>query len=255
MSSPFSSSPPSAAAPYRRVLALETSSSLGGVALLEGEQVRGAASTWMAGAHSRRLLSDLDELLRREGLRVEELDLLVVSLGPGSFTGLRIGLATVKGLSLASGVPIAGASSLLTLASAVEACEGLVAPTLDARKGEVYSTLLRMRSGRAETVLAEQAVDPSAWAARVAAAAGSEPVLWLGTGALLYRELLLPPCPAGSRLAGRACDSPQAVHLAFLGREQALRCGPADLARLEPNYLRALDAAPPLSHAPRAGDR
>jgi tRNA threonylcarbamoyladenosine biosynthesis protein TsaB len=238
----ISSAIQTAGAAYPKILAIETSSNLGGVALLDGEAVRGCVLAWMAGAHSRRLLADVDELLRREELKVADLDLLVASLGPGSFTGLRIGWATIKGLSLASGVPMVGASSLLVLAGAAAACEGLVCPALDARKGELYTALYRMRSGSCEPVLPECVIAPARWLAHVAEVAQGAPVLWLGAGARQYAELLLAGSPAGSRLLGPAFDAPDPVRLALLGREQARAAGPADAAAIEPNYLRASEA-------------
>lgn len=232
-----------AAAPrFARVLALETSTARGGLALLEGDEVRLAAVIRIGGAGSRRLLPLLDELLRVEGLQMADLHLLVSSLGPGSFTGLRIGLATIKGLALAAGLPVVGASSLATLAHAASPHDGLVAAVLDARKGEVYAALYRFRQGSRTTLLDETVEPPSRWAARVAAAAAGEPVLWLGTGARLYGELLLGESPPGSWLHGPEFDSPDPAHLALLGRARALAGGPADLAALEPNYLRPSEA-------------
>ncbi|MBM4319143.1 MAG: tRNA (adenosine(37)-N6)-threonylcarbamoyltransferase complex dimerization subunit type 1 TsaB [Deltaproteobacteria bacterium] len=224
--------------PFARVLALETSTTLGGLALLEEDEVRAKLVIRTGGAHSRRLLPLLEELLDQEGLKPHDLHLLVASLGPGSFTGLRVGMATIKGLALAASLPVAGASSLATLAHAAAPCNGLVAPTLDARKGEVYAALYRFHRGQRQTVLAEAVVPPESWAQRVAAAAGGEPVLWLGSGARLYREALAPCSPAGSWLLGAEFESPDPAHLALLGRERALAEGPADLATLEPNYLR-----------------
>jgi len=239
---------PAAAEPaptYRRVLALETSTLVGGLALLDGDEVCARRGARMAGAHSKRLLAMLDGVLDDEGLRVEDLDLLVASLGPGSFTGLRIGLATLKGLAFASGVPVVGVSSLEVLAAAAAARDGLIAPVLDARKAEVYGALYRSPGDPGCPLLPETVLAPGAWSRRVADAAGDAPVLWLGSGVALYGPELLGPCPPGSRLLGPEFAAPAPALLALRGRLRDRALGPAALAALQPNYLRpAADGAP-----------
>lgn len=228
--------------PYPRVLALETSTPVGGVALLDGPRLVSRWTAQMGGSHSRRLLADVHLLLQREGLTVGDLDLIVASLGPGSFTGMRIGLATLKGLAFASGVPVAGASSLLCMAQGAALRDGLVAPALDARKREVYSAVYRCSGGEVEALTDEVVEGPGSWAERVAQLADGEPVVWLGQGARVYAEVLLEPCAAGSRVAGTEWDGPDPAQLALLGRRNAEINGPADLEALEPNYIRPSEA-------------
>ena len=234
------------------VLALETSTPLGGVALLEGTELRCRVVARMAGSHSRRLLSDIAAMLSNAGLSMEDVDLLVVSLGPGSFTGLRIGIATAKGLALASGAPLVGVSSLATMAAAASAREGLVAPALDARKRQVYSALYRIGEGRTEQILEESVEDPALWGQRTARAASGEPVLWIGAGAQLYRDQLLAPCAPGSRVGRALWDAPDPAFLALLGREKASGEPPGEWAALEPNYIRLSDAELARKRAERA---
>ncbi len=222
---------------FERVLSLETSTPVGGVALVVGDRVVSSVVATMAGSHSRRLLVDAHRILADEGLTVQDLDLIVVSQGPGSFTGLRIGMATAKGLHLASGVPLVGVSSLATMASGA-AC-GLVAPALDARKREVYLALYD-----AETLaplVPDSVVSPRDAVGLVADAAGGRPVAWMGGGARLYWDVLGGSAP-GWRLLGPAWEHPDPIRLALLGRERASTEGLPDPAALEPNYIRPSEA-------------
>jgi tRNA threonylcarbamoyladenosine biosynthesis protein TsaB len=200
--------------------------------------VRGAV-----GGHSAALPQALVDLLRVEGLAVPDVEGYAVGLGPGSFTGLRIGLATWKGLAYANKRPIAGGSSLaaMALAAAAEVEDGtLLVPLLDARKGEVYAGFYRARDGAIVELADDAALPPQALAERVAAlvAQGARPVAFgegydayagaLSSVARLRTEVVTPPAHAvaslvAERLAGAAYDA------------QALFA-------LEPHYVRASEA-------------
>jgi tRNA threonylcarbamoyladenosine biosynthesis protein TsaB len=121
-----------------RVLALETSTLAGGVALCEDGRVVGLSVLNVALTHSERLMSMVDRLLEDCRWTLGQVQGLAVSIGPGSFTGLRVGAATVKGLSLALGLPVAAVPTLDALAANLPFADALVCPLLDARKGEVY---------------------------------------------------------------------------------------------------------------------
>ncbi len=129
------------------VLALDTTAVTATVALLDDEKVLGVSSIHNKLTHSEKLLPMIDELLKNAGYTVDDVELIGVSKGPGSFTGVRIGIATVKGLAFATGASIAGVSSLEALAenfrfSSCEPCEQVVlCPSMDARRNELYNAL------------------------------------------------------------------------------------------------------------------
>src|SRR5512142_1332701 len=140
------------------------------------------------GGHGAALPQALVDLLRAEGLAIPDVEGFAVGLGPGSFTGLRVGLATWKGLAYANRRPIAGTSSLaaMALAAAADAPEGAVlVPLLDARKGEVYAGFYRAQDGGIVELADDAALPPRALAARVAelAAEGARPLVF-GEGLL-----------------------------------------------------------------------
>src|SRR5262245_4578017 len=129
--------------PGMRVLAVETSTLAGGAALLDGGLVVGEYTLDVSLTHSERLMGAVDRLLSDAGWTVRDLEGLAVSVGPGSFTGLRIGLSTVKGLALALTIPIAAVPTLDALATLLPFAALPVCPVLDARKREVYASLYR----------------------------------------------------------------------------------------------------------------
>jgi tRNA threonylcarbamoyladenosine biosynthesis protein TsaB len=130
-----------------RLIAVDTTTPSGSVALFEDERVLGEIGIESATTHSTRLLLSVDFLLKTQGLTIGDIDGFAVTPGPGSFTGLRIGLSTVKAFSFATGKPVARVSSLLALGyKHIDGAERLIAPMLDAKKGEIYAALYS-RSG------------------------------------------------------------------------------------------------------------
>lgn len=191
------------------------------------------------GQHSLILPRVLLELCARAGQDPGALGAVAVGVGPGSFTGLRVGMATAKGIALARRIPLLGASSLSAMAAQAAPLApvgALLVPTLDARRGQVYAGFYR----GAERVAEDAVLDPSALAAQLAARA--EPVHLFGEGALFYEPLLAAALgPAWARLSG-APRTPPAAGVAALCLP---RVGPYDeeeLFRLEPHYLRPAGA-------------
>jgi tRNA threonylcarbamoyladenosine biosynthesis protein TsaB len=196
------------------------------------------------GGHGARLPSVLVELLATVEKRLPDLDGYAVGLGPGSFTGLRIGLATWKALAYANRRPVVGASSLMAmaLAAAPEAGPGaLLVPLLDAKKGEVYAGFYR-RIGPTEVapLLGEAALPPAGLLAALAALPRELEPLGFGEGFAPHRAAL------EGRLTELA-TAVQAPPAAAVGRlaAAALRGAPFDvqaLSALEPHYVRASEA-------------
>ena len=213
-----------------RVLAVETSTLAGGVALLDGDVLVGQYLLDVRDTHSERLMVALDRLLGDAGWTVHDLEGLAVAVGPGSFTGLRVGLSTVKGLAVALGVPVAAVPTLDAMAASLPFAALPVCPVLDARKGEVYASLYRWDGGAMRREWEYQALAPEALAARL-----GEPVIVLGAGAPAIRSPHARPAP------GTHC-APSPASVALLGVER-LRAGetvaPADLV---PIYLRPPEA-------------
>ncbi|RKY01883.1 tRNA (adenosine(37)-N6)-threonylcarbamoyltransferase complex dimerization subunit type 1 TsaB, partial [Candidatus Poribacteria bacterium] len=124
-----------------RVLGIDTSTTTGSIGLIDGDKVVAEHVLDVMETHSSRLMPAIDQMLKKAGLSIWDVDLIAVSKGPGSFTGLRVGVATAKGLAYALRKPIVGVPSLDVLAFGVKFFDGLICPLLDARRGEVYGAI------------------------------------------------------------------------------------------------------------------
>jgi len=219
------------------VLGVETSTMQGGVALVGEGGLVSEYTLNVEATHSERLLPAIERILRDAGLGLEALAGIAVSIGPGSFTGLRIGLSTVKGLAYATGLPVVGVPTLEAMAWTLPFAGRQVCPVLDARKQEVYAALFRYRNGTLQRIMEDAALSPEALCSKI-----HRPTLFLGDGLGAYGDLfrrllgdrMLVP-PLASRGSRPAC-------VAELGRQRLLRGerDPAD--SLVPRYLRPSEA-------------
>jgi tRNA threonylcarbamoyladenosine biosynthesis protein TsaB len=226
-----------------RILAVETATLAGSVALLDGDQVVGQSLLDVALTHSERLMAMVDGLLHDCGWEMADVQGLAVSIGPGSFTGLRVGVATVKGLGLALGLPVAPVPTLDALAGNLPFADAPVCPLLDARKGEVYLSLYRWQEDR----MARQ-WDYLALAPRAAAERLEPPVIVLGDGVTACRPFLS-AVGAGLRVAPPSHSVPSAAVVGQLGHA-LLKSGHALAAdALAPMYLRPSEAELKARHA------
>lgn len=164
------------------ILALDSAGKTAGVALWQNDALLYESYLANGHTHSETLLSLCDAAFAVTGLSPAQIDLYAVNAGPGSFTGLRIGLALAKGLALPHGTPCAGVSTLEALACSA-ATDGLVATALDARRGEVYCALFRRCAGVVTRLLPDTTLSASEFAQQ--AAAFEVPVLCMGDGAHL----------------------------------------------------------------------
>ena len=126
-----------------RILAVDTSTPVGSIAIVEGPLLKAQHILNISATHNQRLLPGIDRILMETECSLNDLDALAVSLGPGSFTGLRIGISIVKGLAWATGKPLAGIPTLDALATNIPFVSHPICPVLDARKGEIYTALFR----------------------------------------------------------------------------------------------------------------
>jgi tRNA threonylcarbamoyladenosine biosynthesis protein TsaB len=213
-----------------RVLAVETSTLAGGAALLDGGLVVGEYTLDVSLTHSERLMGAVDRLLTDAGWTVRDLEGLAVSVGPGSFTGLRIGLSTVKGLALALAIPVAAVPTLDAMATLLPFAALPVCPVLDARKREVYASLYRWDGAGMRREWEYLALSPADLARRL-----DEPVIVLGDAAdqidSPHARRIRPP---------RRGPSPAAV--GFLGHQRLAMGDTVAAADLVPIYLRPSEA-------------
>jgi tRNA threonylcarbamoyladenosine biosynthesis protein TsaB len=219
-----------------RILAIETATLTGGAALLDGDRVLAESTLSVALTHSERLMPAVDRLLEDCGWTARHLEGLAVSIGPGSFTGLRVGLATVKGLALALELPVAPVPTLDALAWTLPFAGAPVCPMLDARKGEVYLSLYRWTDGGMVREWDYLALPPEAAVARL-----SPPVIVLGDGVLPCRPFLR-GLGEGVRLAPPARRLPSPAVVGQLGHQILAAGAGVSPDGLGPLYFRPSEA-------------
>ena len=221
-----------------KILGIETATWVGSLAIVDNEGLIGEYTLTMNATHSGRLIPALNQLLKTADLDIAQVDALAVSLGPGSFTGLRIGVATVKGLALAANKPVVGIPTLDALAHNFRGVESLICPMLDARKKEVYTALYRSkRSGAFDKETPDLAVSPELFLNTL-----DENVLFLGDGSVLYRGLIEEKMGSKAAFASPPMHYPRAASVAFLALEKAAVEDFLDVSTFAPMYARPSEA-------------
>lgn len=213
-----------------RVLAVETSTLAGGVALLDGERLVTEYLLDVRVTHSERLMATIDRVLADARWAAGDLEGLAVAIGPGSFTGLRIGIGTVKGLAFALALPVAAVPTLDAFAAGLPFVALPVCPVIAARRGEVYASRYRWDGTRMRREWEYLALAPDDLAARF-----DEPVILLGDGAASVRSPHV-------RLATPARRGPSPACVGQLGVERLARGEVVGAADLVPLYLRPSEA-------------
>jgi tRNA threonylcarbamoyladenosine biosynthesis protein TsaB len=205
------------------VLGIETSTKTGSVAVLSENGVIAQYSLNIEVTHSERLMSTVDRVLTDTGITVANIDAFAVSIGPGSFTGLRIGLATVKGLALATrNLPFAAYS---------------VCPLLDARKNEVYAALYRLEGATTVLVMPETTIPIKQLAERIPGTA-----LFTGEASILYHDEIVMRFGGRCLFAPRSATLPSAATVAEIGLDMIKRGKQTDPDNLTPLYIRRPEA-------------
>ena len=201
-----------------------------GVVLAEGVHRESRSHTVSLPALVARLLADA-------GLRIDDVEALAVSIGPGSFTGLRIGLALAKGLAFAGGLPLVGVPTLDALAHVAEAAPGVsICAAIDARKREVYAALFVADPAGPRRQTPDLALAPEALADRL-----PSPCVLVGDAGEVYGDVLAPR----TTIRPFATHHPRGGIVARLGFARLAAGERDDVGALEPAYVRAPDAELP----------
>jgi len=238
-----------------KILAIDTCTRSCSVAVTDSGHLVGEVTTLRRQTHSRHLMRMVDMALELAGLTVEEIDAFGVTRGPGSFTGLRIGISTVKGLALAAGKPVVGVSSLAALAWPMALSDGLVCSLLDAGKGEVYSASYRfvngqfnadsnMKPDKASSPMPSAVFSPNekVTSPQDLLAGITEPCTFVGDGARTYAEMIEARLGRMARLPLEEYHVIRASSVARLAFVRLKRGGADDIHDFIPRYIRKSDA-------------
>jgi len=221
-----------------KVLGIDTSTSCGSVGLIDDESIISEYLLNIPVTHSERLLGAIGLILKEARFAIGDLDGWALSLGPGSFTGLRIGVSTVKGLALASQKPVVGVSTLDVLAYQISPTPYHICPILDARKGEVYTASYLYGEGndlKRESVY--QAIKPEELIRKI-----QERTIFVGDGVRTYGDYLRNSLSSLAVFAPNQLNAPHGSGVAKLGLELLRKGEHLDLATFAPLYVRPSEA-------------
>jgi len=221
------------------ILAFETSAKAGSVALMDENRLLGESYQNTGLTHSQTLLTMAEELLKSCGYGPKDVTAVAVAAGPGSFTGVRIGVAAAKGFAWGGELPCYGVSTLEAMARQLGIWQGYVCPVMDARRSQVYHALFRVEKGKLTQIADDSAIALSELAEELKEL--EEPIFLVGDGSLLCYNTLLESvpnlvCPQEHRMHQRSAG------VALVAREKIVRGEPGDAAALVPNYLRLSQA-------------
>ena len=220
-------------------LAFDTSFKTVAIALLKDDTILYDVVINAGLNHSETLLPAIEDACGQLRLKITDIDLFACTLGPGSFTGLRVGVSTMKGLLLASGKPAVGVSSLMALALNVTEDASLIYSVMDAGRDHVYTACYRYNDkGLLQQLFPETVIDPR----EILLDAKQDTVL-VGEGAIKYRDLFKEKTGT-IKIAASMQQHIRGSAVGILGREKYFRNELLDPATFVPVYLRAADAKP-----------
>ena len=215
-----------------KILGVDTSTPIGSVGLIDGECLVAEHTLSIVKAHSSRLMPAIDQILKWGDLTVPDLDACAVGIGPGSFTGIRIGVGTIKSLCYALKKPIIGISTLEAIAYNLRYTDKLICPILDARKDEVYGALFRggeilLRKSDDLCVPIESLLSQI-----------DDDVIFVGDGLRRYAPVVQEQFGEDVPLADPIFNVPRGASIARIGYDRLRNGQSGDYFSLTPNYVR-----------------
>jgi tRNA threonylcarbamoyladenosine biosynthesis protein TsaB len=221
-----------------KVLGIDTSSSCGSIGLIDDDSLIAEYLLNIPVTHSERLLGAIELILREARIVLDDLDGWAISLGPGSFTGLRIGVSAVKGLAFATQKPVAGVATLDALACLTSPTPYLICPILDARKEEVYTAFYRYEKGDIlKRMSPYQAIRPEELVKKI-----DEKTIFIGDGVRTYGDYLKNTLPSLATFPLSALHVLHGSAVAKLGLELLQKGECLDLSTFTPIYVRPSEA-------------
>lgn len=222
-----------------KILGIETSLYAGSVAVSEGNMILGEYYFNTGPSHSEKLLSSIEWLLSELDIDKSELSGISVSLGPGSFTSLRIGVAAAKGLCYSLDIPITGISTLELMANNLPFSGSQICPVIDAKRGEVYCAFFKSDGGKVRRITQDMVISAEKLARDI-----KERTVFVGEGALLYSDFLdhIMDGEGFSAYSPEPFNYPRAGVLSVLGASLLEAGQSQDPYTLSPNYIRKSEA-------------
>ena len=223
-----------------KILALDSSGLVASVAVTEDDNLLGEYTINYKKTHSQTLLPMLDEVAKMIELDLKTVDAIAVSAGPGSFTGLRIGSATAKGLALALDKKIVSVPTVDALAYNIWNCTDVICPLMDARRQQTYTGLYTFEDGRMQTLLPQCVVQIEEIINKVNDM--GKPVVFLGDGVTVFADFIAQHCKVPYQYAPAHCNKQRAASVAALGAILYGEGKAEPAAEHKPDYLRLSQA-------------
>jgi tRNA threonylcarbamoyladenosine biosynthesis protein TsaB len=220
-----------------KILAIETATKAGSIAIMDGSTFIGEVRLDVSIAHAERVMNSIAWLLKSSNISIGEIDAFAVSIGPGSFTGLRIGLSTIKGLAFSTGKPIVPVPTLDAIARRFPFCSYSICPMLDARKNEVYAALYKWEGNLCRKVVPETAIAPERLLEKL-----EGPTVFIGDGAVTYKDVIVEKMRSDAIYPASSLMSPAASAVAEIALEMLKQGIDVDPQALTPFYIRRSEA-------------
>ena len=231
-----------------KILAIDTSTATCTVAVANGTGILAESVDSNGQTHARHLMGMIHNTLIASGIPIQEIDGFAVVTGPGTFTGLRIGIGTIKGLAYASSRPVAGVNSLAALAAQADLPTKFICPVMDARRNEVYYGLYAVEDGEPVQIGIHSVAGPSELAKNIRASCQ-----FIGKGARLYRETLEAALGGLAQFSHPRRDTIRAETIARLALKQFRKNETQKLPEVVPYYIRRSDAELHFGNMQRSG--
>jgi len=240
-----------------KILAIETSTMLGGVTVMDDlSGLIAEVRLNVKSTHSERLMTEVDHVMEKAGLKISDIDVFAVAIGPGSFTGLRIGLSTVKGFSYSTGKPIVSLPTLEALAWNFPYCRHPVCTMLDARKKEIYAALFKWDKEDFLRLIGEVSIKVDILLEKIKkdnrllpsftkgllGGLSDEEIIFTGEGALLYKDKIINIMGEKAIFAPPDKMVPSPANIAHLGIKKAKNGEFSEPVSLVPIYIRRSEA-------------
>lgn len=219
-----------------KVLAIDTSNLALGIAVVVDQQVLGEYITYLKKNHSVRAMPAINDLMEEVNVKPKELDRIVVAHGPGSYTGVRIGVTIAKTLAWSLNVPIVGVSSLEVLASNGQMFDGLVSPIFDARRGQVYTGLYGRTEKGFSCIEDDQILMLQDWLSSLKDK--SKQILFLGNDVDIHVNMIKNELGEQAMIGPFSLNNPRPSEVARLGMDKPSQ----DIHSFVPNYIRLVEA-------------
>lgn len=234
------------------ILALDTSSIVASVAIMDEEKLIGEYTINHKKTHSQKLMPMIAEIMESCEIKMEDVDYVAVAEGPGSFTGLRIGVATAKGLAHAVNIPVVGISTLDALAFNLAFTQGLICPILDARRGQVYTGVYKWELGGLYPIEEPMAITIDELMDKLMER--PEKVIFLGDGVQKHKDDIMNKLGDRMEVAPKSDRMPKAAAIAELALKAIHKNHIKSFYQLTPEYLRKSEAERKYEEKMKAGD-